>query len=150
MDVKTAIYHYCNYQDRCHAEVKNKLYLLGCNTTEVNQYLADVVEAGLLNEERYAKNYARGKFRILKWGREKIKQSLKMNNVSAYCIAKAMKEIDADEYEQVLNKLAGDKWKELKKERSVATRMSKTYRYLVQKGYERDMVTDILNELKQK
>lgn len=150
MDIKTAIYHYCNYQDRCHAEVKNKLYTLGCKTAEVNQYLAEVIEAGLLNEERYARNFARGKFRMLKWGREKIKQSLKINNVSAYCIAKAMKEIDEEEYGAVLHKLATDKWNELKKERSVATRMSKTYRYLVQKGYERELVADILNEFKRK
>jgi regulatory protein len=148
MDVKTAIYHYCNYQDRCHMEVKNKLYALGCNTNEINQYLAEVIEAGLLNEERYACNFARGKFRMLQWGREKIKQGLKVHNISAYCIAKAMKEIDEDEYQLTFNKLAGNKWEELKKERSIATRMAKTYRYLAQKGYERSMITDVLNEYK--
>jgi regulatory protein len=149
MDVKSAIYHYCDYQERCHTEVKHKLYALGCNSTEVAQYMAELIETGLLNEERYACAYTRGKFRVLHWGRQKIIQQLKANNISAYCIKKAMKEIDGEEYEKMLKGLAERKWQELRKERSIITRKGKVYRYLVQKGYEREMVTDILNEYKQ-
>jgi regulatory protein len=149
MDVKAAIYYYCNYQERCHKEVTNKLYALGCNTTEVGQYITDLIEEGLLNEERYACGYARGKFRILHWGRQKIVQQLKTSNISAYCITKAMKEIDGNEYNAIAEKLVTAKWQELKKERSVRLRMAKVYRYMLQKGYEREIVMDILNELKQ-
>ena len=149
MDVKSTIYHYCNYQERCHSQVRNKLYELGCTTPEVAQYTAELIEAGLLNEERYACAYARGKFRMLRWGKQKILQQFKINGISAYCIKKAMKEIDEDEYEKTLAGLAEHKWRELHKERSLATRKGKVYRYLVQKGYERDLITDILNKFKQ-
>ena len=74
---EAAILHYCKYQERCHAEVRNKLYELGLTTPEVEHQLADLIETGVLNEERFARSFARGKFRMLHWGREKIKQQLK-------------------------------------------------------------------------
>lgn len=147
MDVKTAIYHYCNYQDRCHAEVRNKLYELGCSRDEVEQYIADLIENDLLNEERYARNYARGKFRMTHWGRHKILQQLRLHKISEYCIKKAMQEIDPDEYERSINKLAEKKWEELKAEKNVHIKKNKVYRYLLQKGYEGDMVQDAINKI---
>ena len=76
MSVDKSIYHYCNYQERSHKEVRNKLYELGCNTDEVNAHLSDLIEKGVLNEERYAKAIVRGKFNLKQWGRVKILQLL--------------------------------------------------------------------------
>lgn len=147
MDLKTAIYRYCNYQERCHQEVKNKLYELGANTTEVNNLMADLIEANLLNEERYARAYARGKFRLKRWGRVKIVQELKRNRISEYCLKKAMTEIDSEEYYQTLVYLAGRKWSEWQKEKNLFIRKGKVFRYLVQKGFEADLVTDAMREV---
>lgn len=147
MALRESIYRYCNYQLRCHAEVRNKLYELGANTTEVNELLAELIEKGLLNEEQYARAIARGKFRMKQWGRKKIVQQLKLKQVSEYCIKKALIEIDAEEYEAVLQKLTRKKWDELKKERSMPAKKMKTMRYMLQKGYESDLVLDIIKEL---
>ena len=147
MDLRESIYHYCRYQERCHAEVRNKLYELGAKTPEVNEFLAEVIEKGLLNEERFARAIARGKFRLKQWGRKKIVQQLKQKQISDYCIKKALTEIDADEYEAVLRKLATQKWNELKKEKNQPTKKMKTMRYMLQKGYEADMVLQIIKEL---
>ena len=144
MEVKAAILHYCKYQERCHSEVRNKLYELGCTATEVEQILTGLVETGVLNEERYAKAYAGGKFRMKQWGREKIKQQLKLRKISDYCIKKAMAEIPGEDYEIILNKLASKKAEEVKKDRSINSRKSKVYRFLVQKGYERDLVMNAI------
>ncbi|OJW78528.1 MAG: hypothetical protein BGO69_00645 [Bacteroidetes bacterium 46-16] len=147
MQLRESIYRYCNYQPRCHAEVRNKLYELGANTTEVNELLAELIEKGLLNEEQYARAIARGKFRMKHWGRKKIVQQLKQKQVSEYCIKKALTEIDGEEYEAVLKKLAIQKWEELKKERSQPVKKMKTMRYMLQKGYESDLVLDMIREL---
>ena len=109
-DIRNAIIKYCDYQERCHQEVRNKLYELGAYTSEVEQHIALLIEENLLNEERYACAVARGRFRLKKWGRVKIVQYLKLHKISAYCIKKALKEIDGDEYEKTLNKLAERKW----------------------------------------
>jgi len=145
MEVKAAILHYCKYQERCHMEVRNKLYELGCTTVDVERQIAGLIETGVLNEERFAKAFAGGKFRMKQWGREKIKQQLKLRKISDYCIKKAMTEIDPDEYERTLNKLANKKTVETKSDRSIPSRKSKLYRYLVQKGFERDLVMDVIN-----
>ncbi len=145
MDIRTAIVRYCNYQERCHKEVKDKLYELGCFSSEVNEQLAYLIERGLLNEERYARAIARGKYRMKQWGRNKIKYQLRQNQVSDYCVKKAMLEIDEDEYMRVLQKLAEGKWRELKGKE--ALKKNKLYRYLMQKGYEGDLIGKVVKGL---
>ncbi len=142
-----AILHYCQYQERCHKEVKNKLFELGCRQEEAEEHISRLIEYGVLNEERFAKAYAGGKFRISHWGREKIKQQLKFRQISAYCIKKGLEEIDPEDYGKMLEKLTHKKITELKSEHNQYIKSNKVYRYLVQKGYERDMVLDIIDSL---
>lgn len=143
----TAIVRYCNYQERCHQEVRNKLYELGAKTPEVEQLIALLIEKNLLNEERYARSFARGKFSIKKWGKQKIVQQLKLHKISDFCIRKALQEIDSEAYYDTLVRLAERKWEELAGEKNLFIRKNKTWRYLVQKGYEADLVQDIIRDL---
>jgi regulatory protein len=147
MDTKVAIQHYCNYQERCHSEVRNKLYDLGCKKNEVEEHIAELIASGTVNEQRYACAYARGKFRIKHWGREKIKQHLRLKKISEYCVKKSFDEINEEEYEKVLRGLAERKWKELKSEKNVAVKRSKACRYLLQKGYEYYLVEEIIKDI---
>ncbi len=144
MDVKKAIYHYCTYQERCHAEVRNKLYELGCATPEVEEQISLLIETGLLNEERYARAFARGKFRMKQWGKQKIVQHLKQNRISDYCVKKALTEIDPEEYQDTTQALARKKWQELKRERNIHIRKGKVYRYLLQKGYSSGEINEAI------
>jgi len=147
MDIQTAIKHYCNYQDRSHKEVRNKLYELGCRTAEVEELIAELIQTGLLSEERYARSIARGKFRLKHWGRKKIVRQLQFQQVSSYCISKALSEIDPQEYRDTLKKLAQKKWEELKMEKDPFSRKMRVLRYLHQKGYESDLSKDVLQEI---
>ncbi len=147
MSARESIYRFCNYQPRSHQETRNKLYELGCKTPEVEELIAELIEKGLLNEELYARAIARGRFRLKQWGRIKITQYLKIHKVSDYCIKKAMTEIAPDEYYATLQKLAGKKWAELKSEKQVPIRKNKTFRYLLQKGYEGSIITEVIAEL---
>lgn len=145
--IKAAITHYCRYQERCHQQVRDKLYELGCTTPEVDEAIAEVIEAGLLNEERFARAYARGHFRMKQWGRRKILQGLKQHKISEYCIKKAMTEIDDEEYEATLKRLAQKKLQELKSEKNMIARKGKTQRYLLQKGYESGFAVIVIDAL---
>jgi regulatory protein len=141
--------HYCGYQERCHQEVKEKLYSFGLYKIDVEQLLSQLIEENYLNEERFAIQFAGGKFRLKKWGRIKIKYELTQKRVSAYNIKKAMKEIDEEEYEKILFQLTDKKWKELKHEQYL-NRLAKTTSYLLQKGYEPQLITATLNKLRNK
>ena len=133
------IQQYCAYQERSHAEIKEKLYGFGLHKPVVETLLTQLIEEGFLNEERFEMQFAGGKFRIKKWGRIKIKYELKQKQVSPYNIIKALKEIDEDDYFSVLKKLASAKWKTLKREQYII-KQGKTRQYLLQKGYEAGLV----------
>ena len=139
------IKQYCAYQERCHQEVKEKLYSFGLYKQPVEELISQLIEENYLNEERFAIHYAGGKFRMKQWGRNKIKQSLKQKQVSDYCIKKAMKEIDDEAYMKTLEKLTEQKLKTLKGERNIFIKKRKLQDYLLQKGYESDLVREIVN-----
>jgi regulatory protein len=140
------IKYYCAYQERCHSEVKEKLYSYGLWKTEVEELISTLIENNYLNEERFAVQFAGGKFRIKQWGRKKIQHELQQKGVASYCIKLALKGIDDEDYMETLKKLATAKWKTLGGENKLA-RQSKTYNYLLQKGYESALINRVNTEL---
>ena len=143
------IKHYCAYQERCHQEVKEKLYSLGMHRKDVDELISQLIEENYLNEERFAIQYAGGKFRMNHWGKVKIKYALKQKQVSEYCIKKALLQIDNDAYIKTLEKLATEKQHLLKNETNHFIKLRKVQDYLLQKGFESDLIKDALDQLKQ-
>lgn len=138
--------HYCAYQERSHSEVRDKLYQLGVWKKDHDEIIVSLIEDNYLNEERFAIAFAGGKFRMKHWGRVKIRYELKQKQVSEYSIKKAMKEIKEEDYLKLLEKLAGDKYASLKSEQYLV-RKKKTQDYLMQRGFEPELITRTLNEL---
>lgn len=133
--------HYCAYQERSHNEARSKAWALGMKKTEVEELVSQLIEEGCLNEERFAKSFAGGKFRTKQWGRVKIKAELKARQVSQYCIASALQEIDEKKYRETLHKLAVKRWEAIKGPgTNLFVKMSKTRNYLLSKGYESNLV----------
>lgn len=141
------IKQYCVYRERCHSEVREKLYSLGLYKNDVDQLMAQLIEENYLNEERFAIQYAGGKFRMNQWGRVKIKYALRQKRVSDYSIKKALKQISETDYRKTLQKLATQKLKTLKSETNKFTKKKKLQDYLLQKGYEGELVRDCLYEV---
>lgn len=141
--------HYCGYQERSHYEVREKLYALGMHKQQVEELISQLIEENYLNEERFAIEFAGGKFRMKQWGRVKIKYELKQKKVSEYCIKKALKQIDEDDYLKSLNTLAKKKWNSIKGEGvNHFVKMSKTTTYLMQKGFESDLIQSAIASLR--
>lgn len=137
------IRQFCAYQERNHREVKEKLYSFGLYKEQVEDLISKLIEDNFLNEERYAIAYAGGKFRMKDWGKNKIKYGLKQQQVSDYCIKKALKTIDIDEYEQKIKKLFAAKEKSLKSEKNIFIKRKKIQQYLMQKGYESSLINEL-------
>jgi regulatory protein len=138
---------YCAYQERSHSEVKEKLYSFGLHKKEVEESVAQLIEENYLNEERFAIQFAGGKFRMKNWGRVKIRHALKQRQITEYCIKKAMKQIDDEAYNTTLQKLAGQKWATLKTEKNMFVKKRKVMDFLLQKGYESDLVQEVIKSL---
>jgi regulatory protein len=137
--------HYCAYQERCHSEVKEKLYSLGVWKKDRDEIISTLIEENYLNEERFAIAFAGGRFRIKQWGRVKIKYELKQKQVSDYSIKKALKQVDEKEYVRTLEKLLEKKQASLKKEQPVI-RKRKTMDYLLQRGFEADLINKMMGK----
>lgn len=137
--------HYCAYQERCHSEVREKLYNLGVWKKDHDPIIATLIEENYLNEERFANAFAGGKFRIKQWGRVKIKYELQQKQVSEYSIKKALTQIDEEEYMKVLDKLAKEKYASLKNEQYLV-RKKKTMDYLVRKGFEVELINKSISK----
>ena len=137
---------YCAYQERCHSEVKEKLYSYGLHKAEVEQILSNLIADNYLNEERFAIQFAGGKFRMKHWGRKKIQYELQQKQVSTYCIKLALKSIEEESYKETLLKIATTKWEQLAGEHHF-TRQAKLQAYLLQKGYESPYIAITIQQL---
>jgi regulatory protein len=143
------IKHYCGYSERCHYEVREKLFGMGLAKKDVETLLSRLIEEDYLNEERFAILFAGGHFRQKKWGRVKIIHALRQKRVSEQNIKRGLKEIKDADYLPALQKLAQSKWTSLKGEQYIS-REAKTSAYLQQKGYERPVIQDIIRQIKAK
>jgi regulatory protein len=141
------IKQYCAYQERCHSEVRDKLYSFGLHQDEIEEIIYTLITENYLNEERFAILYAGSKFRLKQWGKIKIKQSLKLKQISDYCIKKALKEIDDKDYKKAFQKLAEQKLKTLKVEKNVFIKKRKLQDFLLHKGFENELVREALNAI---
>lgn len=137
---------YCGYQERSHNEVVQKLWELCVYRSEHDGIIVSLIEDDYLNEERFAKQFAGGKFRMKDWGRKKIYYGLKEKGVGDYLIKQAMNEIDDEAYHRTLQLLAEKKYTSLKGEQYLV-RKKKTTGYLLQKGYEFNLVAAVVNSL---
>ncbi|HLW19364.1 MAG TPA: regulatory protein RecX [Cyclobacteriaceae bacterium] len=145
-EAKVKIASYCAYQERCQKEVRDKLYEYGLHPNEVENLVTAMILEGFLNEERFAKAFARGKFRIKKWGKLRIVRELKFRVSSDNLVRTALKEIDDQEYWETLMYLAEKKLME-SKEKDEFKKKAKLYRFLTYKGYETDLVQSAIESL---
>lgn len=143
---KLALEKYCIYQDRCHLEVMDKLYKMNMIPEAQDVVLLHLIQYNFLNEERFAKSYARGKFYQKKWGKYKISNHLKYKKISVININTALQEIDKQDYLDVLQQLTAKKYHLVKSNNEFEKRKKTTY-FLQSKGYEIPLIIKALNNL---
>ncbi|RMG87637.1 MAG: RecX family transcriptional regulator [Bacteroidetes bacterium] len=137
---------YCAYQDRCHREVRSKLLELGIYGDDLEDIIVELIREDFLNEERFARSFARGKFRFKKWGRIRIVRELKLRDISAYCLKKALDEIDEAEYRRELTKLI-DKKAGYVRVKDVFKKRKKLADFAIGKGFEPALVWEAVKEV---
>jgi len=138
-EAKKKLEGYCSYQERCHKEVHQKLAELNMIPLAREEIVFHLIKHNFLNEERFAKSFARGKFRIKKWGKIRITRELKFRNITAYNIKIALAEIDVDDYFTTFEMLAEKKCATII-EANMYKKRKKLADYLLYRGWEPDLV----------
>lgn len=144
-EVYLRVTRFCAYQERSHHEVRKKLYSLGLRNDAIDEILSRLITDGFINEERFAKAFSGGKFRIKSWGRLKIEQALSQHDITAQCIAIGLREIDEDAYRSTLKKLIHKK-SDLLDETNIYQRRDAISKYVIAKGFEPELVWAMLKE----
>ena len=135
---------YCAFQERCVMDVRMKLQEFHLQDELNDAVINKLMEEDYLNEERYAKVFASGKFRINKWGRNKIYLALQEKRIPEFYILGGLNEIDEKEYRNQLRNIILKKNQQLK-EPDFMKRNKKLANFAISKGYEQSLVWDILN-----
>ncbi len=135
--------NFCAYQERSQQEVRDKLYEWGLWPEAVENTISKLITENFLNEERFASAYARGKFNQKGWGRNKIKQGLKIKRIPDILIKKALNQIEDEAYilslKRLLNKKAGTI-----SENNPSKLRYKLQQYALGRGYESELIADVL------
>ncbi|MEY8849877.1 regulatory protein RecX [Psychroserpens sp. XS_ASV72] len=137
---------YCAYQERCHLDVQKKLNEMRMIPEAKDKIIVHLLHHDFLNEERFAKAYVRGKFRIKKWGKQRLTLELKRRDIGKTIIASALKEIDHNDYLETFDALARKKVSTLR-ESNLQKKRKKLADYLLYRGWESSMVYDKVREL---
>ena len=138
--------YYCSYQERCHQEVVEKLYQLGMKSEETDTIVVHLLEHNFLNEERFARSFARGKHRIKGWGKIRIVNELKQRHIAAPNIKAALSEISEEDYQTTFHQLAERHWHSLT-EKNGLKKNKKFCDYLLRRGWESHLVYEKMKEL---
>lgn len=138
--------NYCSYQERSHQEVRQKLIGMRMIPEAMDQIIINLLENNFLNEERFAKTFVSGKFRIKKWGRIRLTSELRKKDVSKYNINKALSDINEIDYIETFNALAEKKLPYIK-ETNKLKKKKKLINYLLYRGWESHLVYEKVNQL---
>jgi regulatory protein len=143
-EIKRKLEQYCVYQDRCHKEVEQKMRDYNLIPEARELILLSLMKDNFLNEERFSKSFARGKFRIKSWGKQRIIRELKFKDISAYNIKTALKEIDETEYIATVYRIVENRNNVLS-EKNYYKRKKKLVDFLMRKGYESELIYKVVN-----
>ena len=138
--------YYCAYQERCHKEVIAKLRTLGMIPSVIDKIISELIKANYLNETRFTQSFVRGKFRIKKWGKNRILQELKGRDISSFNIKLGMKEISDDNYQKTFYELFEKRRREVK-QLTKTEQKKKIFSYMSYRGWENSKVFEALRDL---
>lgn len=144
-EAKKKLEHYCAYQERCHKEVRNKLREMRMIPEAIDVITVHLIQHNYLNEERFAQVYVSGKFRIKKWGKNRLIKELKFREISKYSIDKALSQIDLDDYYKTLDELVLKRIAQVTEKNSYKKK-KKVADYLLYRGWESHLIYEKLNE----
>lgn len=146
-EAKRKMEYYCSYQERCHQEVLQKLKGLNMIPEACDVIIVHLLDNNFLNEERFACAFARGKFRVKNWGKNRIVNELKFRDISRFNIDRALKEITDEDYSSAFNELAEKQW-ETVREANILKKKRKIADFLLRKGFESSLVMEKMASLK--
>lgn len=137
---------FCSYQDRCKQEIVSKLRDWEVPEDMLPALLGLLEDEKYLDEARYVRSFVRGKFEYKKWGRWKIKMTLKQKGITEAQIKEGLLLIEPDRYDEVIIQLLKARIKTVKAENEWAMKQ-KLLASLAAKGFEPEIVQELVDDV---
>lgn len=137
---------FCNYQERCHKEVKERLSKSNIPIPLISEAIQKLSEEGLLDEKRFAEAFVRGKFRMKSWGTLKITHGLRAKGINEELIRHALMVVSAEQQLEALLKILDKKNRQLKED-SLIKRKAKLIQHALQKGYSGELLKEAVKRV---
>jgi regulatory protein len=136
----------CSQREYCIEDIRAKMQSWSVGNTDSDRIISILIQENFINEKRYAEAFVKDKFRYNKWGKIKIRASLKMKNIPGDIINHALDSIEADLYKKTIEKLLTAHRRSVKAKNQFDLK-GKLLRYGLSKGFESDLLYDILSGL---
>jgi regulatory protein len=125
-------YRAVNYRERTVAELRTCLERKRVEPASIDDAVAELIEAGFLNDARYAQRFAEEKRELERWGSDRIARDLQRRGVAPDLVEAAVRDRGRDEELQaamlVLEQRAAPPGDDRERDRA--------WRLLVRRGYE--------------
>jgi regulatory protein len=136
----------CSSQEQCSSHIREKLNTWKVSSDDAEQIIDLLKKERFLDDQRYATFYVRDKFRFNGWGKVKLRVMLRQKEIPLPVIEEALNQIDPELYKQTCTRLISEKSASLK-EANQFKRKGKLFRYAAQRGFESDLIHQILSYL---
>ena len=131
---------FCAYRERSVSEVRTKLKALGASDPDTDTLIEELIQENFIDESRYARAFTSDKFRFNKWGKVKIRQQLRQKQVGEDEIERALDHLPEKEYHEMIQWLVVQKLKALPVDLEHSEKKQKLIRFLLQKGFEYELI----------
>lgn len=138
---------YCSYQERAPQQVLEKLLSWDLSEEKAHALLAELIAENFVDENRFCRAFCHDKFAFNRWGKNRIRMELQKFKLPGAVVQEGLEHIDPTAYETTLRKLAARKWESLAREPDIWKKKNKTAGYLLRKGFEGDLVWEMVNQL---
>jgi regulatory protein len=135
----------CSRGEHCIDDIKNKFQLWGVVSSEAEKLIGILLRENFINEKRYAEAFVKDKYRYNRWGKVKIRSALRKKKIDSHLVNSALDSIDQDSYKDELRQIINSHRRHVKA-KSPYELKSKLFRYGLSKGFESDLLYEILGE----
>jgi regulatory protein len=136
----------CAMSEYSSAEIMQRLRRGGLSATDATEVVQGLIDRKFIDDERYAHAFIRSKASAGCWGKRKIRQALRLKQISSALIDQAMEEeLDDERYYDMLAATLRTKARTMPEKLDAVCR-DKLLRFAASRGFEPGLIMEMIPE----
>lgn len=135
----------CSQAEHSSGEMLDKMRRWGMPQDMAERVVDRLVDERFVDDERYARFFARDKIRFDRWGRRKIEQGLYRKGVARDIIGRVLDEVSPDDYAEALAAVLASKRRTVKADSEYELN-TKLIKFALGRGFGMDIIRRCLDD----